>query len=78
MWKVTVLGIGVAEVNDSLPLKDNYRPTMEYDRKDEIITRPSVDNEGEDSKGRSGELAIKEVSSLVPQELLGGEGKEGP
>lgn len=73
-----MLGIGVAEVNDSLPLKDNYRPTMEYDRKDEIITRPSVDNEGEDSKGRSGEeLAIKEVS-LVPQELLGGEGKEGP
>lgn len=74
-----MLGIGLAEVNDSLPLKDNYRPTMEYDRKDEIITRPSVDNEGEDSKGRSGEeLATKEVSSLVPQELLGGEGKEEP
>lgn len=33
MWKVTVLGIGIAEINDSPPLKDTYGPTMEYTEK---------------------------------------------
>lgn len=58
---------------------------MEYDREDEIMTHPPVDNEGGDSKGavttwRPGQkLARKEISSLVRLELLVGEWKEmGP
>lgn len=71
-----MLGIGVAEINDSSALKEANRSTMENYREDEITTQSSADNEGGDSKGRLGEeLAIKEISSSGLLELLGGEGK---
>lgn len=71
-----MLGIRVAEINDSSALKEANRSTMENYKEDEITTHPSADNEGGDSKGRLGEeLAIKEISSSGLLELLGGEGK---
>lgn len=48
--KVTVVGIGITEINDSLPLKGACRETMEYNREDEIMTHPPLDDEEEDSK----------------------------
>ena len=62
--KVTVLGIGITELNDSAPLNEACPQKVEYDRADEIMTHPPVGNEGGNSK-EAVELARKEACSLV-------------